>query len=77
MGKDGKNKSQHLVFLSHNTSGHSQGVALIDAEKFVTEIFIGEKEKCTNKGNDEQEEAESLLHTTTSYTQHLYQISKS
>ena len=52
-------------------------LALIEAEKSVTEIFIGEKEKWTNKGNDKQEEADSLLHNTTSYTQHLYQISKS
>ena len=52
-------------------------LALIEAEKSVTEIFIGEKEKWTNNGNDKQEEADSLLHNTTSYTQHLYQISKS
>ena len=26
----------------------------------MTEIFIGEKEKWTNKGNDKQEEAESF-----------------
>ena len=52
-------------------------LALIEAEKSVTKIFIGEKEKWTNKGNDKQEEADSLLHNTTSYTQHLYQISKS
>ena len=60
---------------------HSQGVykiwrlSFIEAEKFVTEIFIGEKEKWTNNGNDKQEEADSLLHNTTSYTQHLYLIS--
>ena len=30
-----------------------------------------------NKGNDKQQEADSLLNNTTSYTQHLYQISKS
>ena len=42
----------------------------------MTEIFIGEKEKWINKGNDKQEEADSRLHNTTSYTQHLYQISK-
>ena len=36
-------------------------LALIGAEKSVTEIFIGEKEKWTTKGNDKQEEAESLL----------------
>ena len=52
-------------------------LALIEAEKPVTEIFIGEKEKWTNKENDKQEEADFLLHNTTSYTQHLYQISKS
>ena len=52
-------------------------LAFIDAEKSVTEIFIGEKEKWTNKENDEKEEADSLLRNTTSYTQHLYQISKS
>ena len=52
-------------------------LALIEAEKSVTEIFIGEKEKWTNKGNDKQEDADSLLRNTTSYTQNLYQISKS
>ena len=50
-------------------------LALIEAVKSVTEIFIGEKEKWTNKGNDKQEEVDSLLHNTTSYTQHLYEIS--
>ena len=48
-------------------------LALIGAEISVTEIFIGEREKWTNKGNDKQEEADSLLHNTTSHTQHLYQ----
>ena len=51
-------------------------LAPIGAEKSVTEILIGEKEKKTNKGNGKQEEADSLLHNTTSHTQHLYQISK-
>ena len=51
--------------------------ALIEAEKSVTEILIGVIEKWTNKGNDKQEEADSLLHSITSFTQHLYQISKS
>ena len=36
------------------------------------ETFIGENEKWTNKGNDKQEEADSLLQNTTSHTQHLY-----
>ena len=52
-------------------------LALIEAEKSVTEIIFGEKEKWTNNGNDKQEEADDLLHNTTSYTQHLYHISKS
>ena len=52
-------------------------LALIGAEISVTVFFIGEREKWTNKGNDKQEEADSLLHNTTSHTQHLYQISKS
>ena len=52
-------------------------MAVIGAENSVTESFIGEKEKWTNKGNDKQQHADSLLHNTTSHTQHLYQISKS
>ena len=51
-------------------------LTLIEAEKYVTEIFIGEKEKWTTNGNDKQEEADSLLHNTR-YTPQLYQISKS
>ena len=83
MEKEGKNESQHLGFLSHNILGHSEGafknwrLAFIEAEESVMEIFIGEREKWTNKGNDMQKGADSLLHSTTSYTQHLYQISKS
>ena len=52
-------------------------LARIGAEISVTEFFIGEGEKWINKGNDKQEEANSLLHNATSHTQHLYQISKS
>ena len=52
-------------------------LAVIGAENSVTKSFIGKKEKWTNKGNAKQEEADSLLHNTTSHTQHLYQISKS
>ena len=46
-------------------------------EKFVAENLLGEKEKWTNNGNDKQQHADSLLHNTTSHTQHWYQISKS
>ena len=52
-------------------------LALIEDEKFVTENLLGEKEKSTNKGNDKQQHADSLLYNTTGHTQHLYQISKS
>ena len=52
-------------------------MAVIEAEKSVIENLIGEKEKWTNKGNGKHQEADSLLHNTTSHTQHLYQISKS
>ena len=82
MVKAGKNEYQHLGFLSDNIHGHTctwplsrciqnlKTLALIGAETSVTE-------KRTNKGNGKQEEADSLLHNTTSYTQHLFQISKS
>ena len=52
-------------------------LAVIGAENSVTKKFIGEKEKWTNKGNNMQQHTDSLLHNTTSHTQHLYQISKS
>ena len=50
--------------------------ALTEDEKFVAENLLGEKEKWTNKGNDKQQQADSLLHNTTSHAQHLDQISK-
>ena len=81
-GEIRQNKSE-FCFLSHNILGHSQGVrnlktlALIEAKKSVTENLIGEKEKWTNKGNGKHQDTDSLLHNTTSHTQHLYQISKS
>ena len=83
MEKDGKNKSQHLGFLSHNILGHSQDIkeiwrlALIDAEKSVTENLIDEKEKWTNEETSKHQEADSLLHNATRHIQHLHQISKS
>ena len=47
------------------------------AEKSVTEISIGEKEKWTNKGTDKQNVAVPFLHNTTPHYQALYQISES
>ena len=42
-------------------------LAWIGAEKCVTEIAIGEKEKWTNKGTDKQYVAVLLLHNTTNF----------
>ena len=42
-------------------------LAQIEAEKSVTENFVREKEKWTNKGTDKQYVADSLLHSTTSF----------
>ena len=53
-----------------------KALALIEAEKSVTENFIKEKEKWTNKGNGKQEEADSLLYNATSHTQYLYICTK-
>ena len=43
----------------------------------VKKNFIWEKKEWTNKGNDKHENAESLLHYTSSHTQCVYQISNS
>ena len=37
-------------------------------KKSLTNIFIGEKEKWKNKGNDKHEYADSFLHDTSSCT---------
>ena len=52
-------------------------LALTEAKKFVTENLFGDKEKWTNKRNDKQQHADSLLNDTTSHTQLLYEVSKS
>ena len=51
-------------------------LGVVVPEKSVTKYFIGEKEKWANEGNDKHEDADSLLHNTSSHTQGLYQISK-
>ena len=47
------------------------------AEKSVTEIYIGEKEKWTNEGTDKQYVAAFLLHNTTHHYHVLFQILES
>ena len=78
-----KNGKKQNAFLLHNKVQLSVGVnktwrlTVIGPKKSVTKTFIGEKEKWTNKGNDKYDDADSLLHKTTSRIQCLYQISKS
>ena len=52
-------------------------LVLIGAHKPVMENLIEEKEKWTNERNDKCDDAYSILHNSTSYTQCLLQISKS
>ena len=46
----------------------------MEAEKSVTENFVREKEKWTNKGTDKPYVADFLLHSTTCHYQALYHI---
>ena len=70
--------------LLHNTTtvvipmfvGNFKSQGSVVPEKSLTKMFIGEKEKWTNKGNDRHEDAGSILHSTSSHAQCLYQISK-
>ena len=65
----------HVVVLMLYTKFKDSGSK--EAEKSVTENFVREKEKWTNKGTDKQYVADSLLHSTTCHYQALYQISRS
>ena len=65
----------HFAYLKVYTK--FENTAPIGAEKSVTEISVGEKEKWTNKGTDKQYVAVLLLHNTTNHYQALYQISES
>ena len=47
--------------------------ALIGAEKYVTEVFMKDKEQWT-KRNAKPEVADYLIHKTICHTQYLYQI---
>ena len=74
--KEGKINLSTLVlfWLSIYCIQNLQTLTQIEAEKFVTENFVREKEKWTNKGTDKQYVADSLLHSTTCHYQALYQI---
>ena len=65
------------MWLSSCCIQNLKTLAQIEAEKSVTENFVREKEKWTNKGTDRQYVADSLLHSTTCHYQALYQISRS
>ena len=65
------------MWLSSCCIQNLKTLAQIEAEKSVTENFVREKEKWTNKGTDKQYVADSLLHGTTCHYQALYQNSRS
>ena len=49
----------------------------IEAEKSMTDCFIGEKERWINKSNGEQGTAYVLIHNTISHTLRVEKLSKS
>ena len=57
------------MWLSSSCIQNLKTLAQIEAEKSVTENFVTEKEKWTNKGTDKQYVADSLLHSTTCHYQ--------
>ena len=65
---------RHFDFLKVYTN--LKTLAPIGAEKSVTEISIGEREKWRNKETDKQYVAVLLLHNATHHYQALYQISE-
>ena len=65
------------IWLSSSCIQNLNTLAQIEVEKCVTENFVREKEKWTNKGTDMQYVADSLIHSTTCHYQAFYQISKS
>ena len=52
-------------------------LAQIEAEKSVTDTFVREREKWTNKRTDKQYVSDSFIHNTTCHYQALYKNSKS
>ena len=66
----------HFAFLKVYTKFENNG-SNRSAEKSMTEISNGEKEKWTNKRTDKQYVAVLFLHNTTNHYQALYQISES
>ena len=64
------------LIRKNNYTQNLKILAPIGTKKSVTEIFIGEKEKLTNKGTNKRYVA-VLLHNATHHYQVLYQISVS
>ena len=62
---------------SYRCTHNFKTLALIGAEKSVTEISIEGREKRTNKGTDKKYVAVLLLHNTNHHFQAVYQISES
>ena len=74
MTNKGNDKHEDADSLLHNSRRHTQYLYEISKslmQKFLrnlTKNFIGEKEKWINKGNYKHEDADSVLHNTTSHT---------
>ena len=80
MGNRKKISSSWFSLIQHTSplSGYIQNLktlALIAGEYYVVN-FMRKKENKTNKWNDTQEDADSLLHNTTSQTKCLYKLLK-
>ena len=74
-GKRRQKQSKASLFsYTQYTKQNLKKLAQMGAEKSVTDLFVTEKEKCTNKGMDMQYVADSLKHSTTYHYQTLYQI---
>ena len=81
---EGTDKQYVADSLLHSTTCHYQALyqnfkilGQVVPEKSLTENFVKEKAKWTNKGTDKQYVADYLLHSTTCHYQALYQISRS
>ena len=74
-----KKQYKHSDFLAYNKLGHPPAYTKFEdseAEKSLTECFIGEKDKWTNKRNDKQRKADILGDNTISHTLSVYKLSK-
>ena len=79
----GNDKQKETDAFLHDPNSHIQNLYKISkiltiavSWRPLTEISLKTKKEWPNKGNDKQEESDTLLHDTTSHTKFLYQITK-